>query len=112
MQTETDRVQRRIAEEVAACADFSGWEGAAPRDLAAHLVSPPRQEPFTSELGAARDRSMLWLAVDECPGKDEGYLVVYDASRDEFGLAVKARGGEDGSLVGWYGSLREALEGM
>ena len=110
MKTDIERVRARIGEELAACDDLSPERRLQTVD--ARLVRPPRQEPFLSDFDAPSSASMLWLVLDECPGQDAGYLVVYDAARDEFGLAGKSAGGEAGKVVGWYGSLRDTLQAM
>jgi hypothetical protein len=110
MEQEMERVRKLVAEELTACADLKGR--GITGDPAAYLVTPPRQEPFQSEFAATAGPSLVWLIADEAPGSPGGYLVVYDPSEDEFGLATKPRPGAVGSLVGWYGSLRETLEGM
>jgi hypothetical protein len=81
------------------------------QQLESRLVRPPRQQPFTSDFDS-RAAATLWLVLDECPGLETGYLVVYDAARDEFGLAGKGAGGDAGVVVGWYGSLCDTLEAM
>jgi hypothetical protein len=110
MEHEIERVRERIAEELAACADLK--DHAIAGNPASHFFSPPRQERFRSEFAAARGPSLLWAVADELPGSPDGYLVVYDPSEDEFGLASKPHPGATGTIVGWYGSLRETLEGM
>ena len=113
MNHEMERIRARVAEELAACGDLSGWSGNRAANLEAHLVVPPRQQELEDEFGSPAGKSLLWVVADECPGAGTGYLVVYARSRDEFGLAAKGQGGEIGTLVGWYGSsLRSALEGM
>jgi hypothetical protein len=111
MKTEIDRVRARIGEELAACGELSAERGLGMPQLESRLVKPPRQEPFTSDFDSP-SAATLWLVLDECPGQRSGYLVVYDASRDEFGLAGKGAGGDAGAVVGWYGSLRDTLEAM
>lgn len=111
MKTEIERVRQRIGEELAACGDLSS-PGFGTSDLEARLVRPPRQESFTSDFESSPAGSPPWLVLDECPGQDAGYLVIYDADRDEFGLAGKAAGGEAGKVIGWYGSLRDTLQAM
>lgn len=110
MKTEIERVRDRIGEELAACGDLSPERRLEPFE--ARLVKPPRQETFTSDFDSSPSGSALWLVLDECPGQNSGYLVVYDASRDEFGLAGKSAGGDAGKVLGWYGSLHDTLEAM
>lgn len=112
MKTEIERVRDRVGEELAACGELSA-QGLGTDRLQARLVRPPRQAIFTSDFDSSPDGSKLWLVLDECPGQDSGYLVIYDASRDEFGLAGKGVGGDTGGkIVGWYGSLLETLQAM
>ena len=111
MKTEIERVRERIGEELAACGDETAERGLGMQRLESRLVRPPRQESFTSDFDS-RAAATLWLVLDECPGQSAGYLVVYDAIRDEFGLAGKGTGGDAGAVVGWYGSLRDTLEAM
>jgi hypothetical protein len=112
MVAEVERVRARMAEELAACGTLSGWDGKGAGALEDRLVVPPRQQELTDEFGSPGGTSLSWVVADECPGTEAGYLVVYDRRRDEFGLAAKCPGGERGALVGWYTSLRGALEAM
>src|SRR4051812_45964153 len=52
----------------------------------------------------------LWLVLREKPGSAGGYLVVFDADRGMFGLAI------DGVplpvFIGLYGSFTKTLAGM
>ncbi|HTE56841.1 MAG TPA: hypothetical protein VK698_38570 [Kofleriaceae bacterium] len=112
MKSDIERVRQRIGEELAVCGDLSPEQGLGAGSLESRLVRPPRLEPFTSEFESSPDRSTLWLVLDECPGQDTGYLVIYDATRDEFGLAGKGTGGDAGVVLGWYGSLRDTLQAM
>lgn len=112
MKTEIERVRERIGEELAACGDLAPARRLETHPTEAQLIRPPRQETFTSDFDSSPFGSTLWLVLDECPGQNSGYLVVYDASRDEFGLAGKGTGGDAGEVVGWYGSLRDTLEAM
>jgi hypothetical protein len=52
----------------------------------------------------------LWLVLKERPGTAEGYLMVFDGERLEFGLAV--HGNEYPVLIGYYGSFTETLSAM
>jgi hypothetical protein len=76
-------VSRLIASDLSANPGFYNSHGV---DLQASLVAPEllqfedsfRQGEFLT----------LWLVLKECPTERAGYLVVYDESANEFGLAV------------------------
>jgi hypothetical protein len=54
--------------------------------------------------------SELWLVLRETPGSAGGYLVVFDAERGMFGLAIDCA--PTPGFIGLYGSFTETLAGM
>jgi hypothetical protein len=52
----------------------------------------------------------LWLVLREKPDSAAGYLVVFDAERGMFGLAID--GAPRPTFIGLYGSFTETLAGM
>lgn len=52
----------------------------------------------------------LWIVLEEMPGAKDGYLIVFDERRREFGLATWD--GEMPVFVGFYGSFLNTLKGM
>jgi hypothetical protein len=107
-----EQLGRRVREEWIASEPIPNPHGLR---LDRNLLSPPvrrqfknslfqrdAQEPFRST-----EHLDLWMVVDEDPGVDGGYLIVYDDGRDQYGLAVKS-----GIFLGYYGSLAETIAGM
>jgi hypothetical protein len=80
-----------------------------------NLLSPPCRKRFKNsffqrdakEPFRAIEQLDLWIVGDERPGLEEGYLIVFDEKRDEYGLAVKS-----GVFLGYYGTLAETIAGM
>lgn len=52
----------------------------------------------------------LWLVLREHPAEESGYLIVFDETANEFGLAVY--GAERRVFIGYYGSFTETLSAM
>ena len=72
-------------------------------DLAmSNLVAPPISRRFYdgSEGHEKKRLRWLWEVWDERPGGNEGYLIVFDPRRGEFGLAARVR-----SVMGAYPSV-------
>lgn len=76
------------------------------------IIDPFEGSFFNPEI---QDLEDFWVVADLEPGnKTEGYLVVYDADSDLFGLAEKLEIYENGSglLTGLFGNLLNALESI
>jgi hypothetical protein len=81
----------------------------------ANLVTPPQRKQFRNSFFAPdaaepfrRTPTLdLWIVVDETPGGDGGYLMVFDEERETYGLAVKPD-----LFLGYYGTLAETIVGM
>jgi hypothetical protein len=102
---DSSEILKIIADELTANPNFANSHGV---DLKGCAAAPTRlrcQDSFRD--GALID---LWLVLEECPGRSEGYLVVFDEERLEFGLAV--HGKEHPVFIGYYGSFTETLSGM
>ena len=79
---------------------------------------------MTSELVSSREiichiretenKVKLWLVYDEVPtSKTDGYLIVFDPQKRQFGLAVKSkRPGREYTFLDLYGTFKEALHSM
>jgi hypothetical protein len=52
----------------------------------------------------------LWLVLEEVPGSAQGYVIVFDESEREFGLAYP--GDRDPAFLGWYGDFWTTLHAM
>jgi hypothetical protein len=77
-------------------------------DLEKCRVTPAR---LTCADSFHEDRPIeLWLVLRALPNSTAGYLVVFDAERGEFGLAVA--GATLPVFLGRYGSFTETLAGM
>jgi hypothetical protein len=76
------------------------------------IIDPFEGSFFNPEI---QDLEDFWVVADLEPGnKTEGYLVVYDADSDLFGLAEKLEVYENGNglLTGLFGNLLNALESI
>jgi hypothetical protein len=101
----SSEILKIIADDLTANPNFTNSHGVDPNRCA---VAPSRlrcEDSFRD--GALTD---LWLVLEECPGRRDGYLVVFDEERLEFGLAVYGK--EQPVFIGYYGSFTETLSGM
>ena len=99
------QVSKLIADDLAANPAFFNSHGV---DVKACLISP-KKSAFDNSLRKGEVMS-LWVVFEELPGKDEGYLVVFDDQRSTFGLAI--HGDKRPVFLGYYGSFTETLSGM
>jgi hypothetical protein len=53
----------------------------------------------------------LWLVLEERPDQRNGYKIVFDESRGDFGLACPGIAGHD-IFLGCYGSFWTTFEAM
>jgi hypothetical protein len=81
------------------------WHG---RPLDECLQKPEKRRFLNSHADNAPED--LWLVFEEGPTPGHGYMVVYDESLNEFGLAVQ--GTPDPVVIGIYGSFLETLNSM
>jgi hypothetical protein len=80
-----------------------------------NLVTPPRRklfrnsffQPEASEPWRRKEILDLWVVVDECVDLGDGYLIVFDEERLEYGLAV-----EPDLFLNYCRSLAETIAGM
>jgi hypothetical protein len=76
-----------------------------------------RRSVLTPELKDYEDSShegsqlALWLVLEEHPGTDSGYKIVYDDRRDQYGLAITGQHRRD-VFIGYYGTFLETLYAM
>jgi len=75
------------------------------------LTNPLRKEFYNDWSKKLED---YWIVFDEMPNDDkEGYLIIYDESSDEYGLAVKTSMIEGKAIfIGLQGSFIDAFIGM
>lgn len=87
---------------------FSGDERAR---VKTELVAP---REIVCAVRETNETVRLWLVYDELPAsKKDGYLIVFDPARSQFGLAVKsARPGRGFTFLNYYGSFKDTLESM
>ena len=52
----------------------------------------------------------LWIVLEETPGKNDGYLIVFDDPQGKFGPAVWD--GKTAVFLGFHGSFVKTLQGM
>src|SRR5687767_7996999 len=78
-------------------------------DLRKSLVDPPRQIEYS--FLSDDIQAPLWLVIEASPDTHDGYEVVYDDARDQFGLGMLDENDRH-VFLGNYGTLWEALEGM
>jgi hypothetical protein len=79
-------------------------------DLKRCLVDPRVQE-FENHGGpGASGFIKLWVVLEECPETQDGYQIVFDETRQMFGLALL---GNDGPVyLGPYGGFMDAFDAM
>ena len=79
------------------------------RDNVRRFLVGPYQQQFSTH---TTDVVPLWVVLDEAPGTSEGYLIMFEDTRGDFGLALKPQGSNPGVMIGFYGTLKDALQGM
>ncbi len=77
-------------------------------DLRRCLVAP-RKLTVDLDGGGAED---VWLVLEENPGTNDGYKIVYDEAARRFGLATPGFEKDQPFLIGWYGDFPTALRSM
>lgn len=110
MRYKHDRVQQLVQADLDGLSQFENLHGINAANLREHVV-PLRHESFVS-VGPPEKLIGLWIVLDEVPNTDKGYLVVYCPRRQMYGLALKRSSKRRPALVGFYGSLKDTLEGM
>jgi len=78
-------------------------------DLKKCLIQPPEKSFYLDSF--TKQPVELWLVLDEIPGTQDGYTIVYGEERKMFGLAIKSVEGEQ-TFLGYYGTFLETLECM
>ena len=105
MRMNATEVTRLIESEIGEDWDRSNAHGV---DLKVCLV-PPALCRFENCFNPV-DSIELWLVLEEDPQNKGGYMIVFDDSTREFGLAIH---GTDQDVSLWsYGSFLDTLEGM
>jgi hypothetical protein len=82
------------------------------RDFPNSLLSVPIKRQFYNDW--SKEIEDYWIVFDEIPNDNkEGYLIIYDDSLNEFGLATKTSLTKDkGLFIGLHGSFIDAFIGM
>lgn len=82
------------------------------RDFPSSLLSIPIKRQFYNDW--SKEIEDYWIVFDEMPNDNkEGYLIIYDDSLNEFGLATKTSMTKDkGMFIGLHGSFIDAFIGM
>ena len=99
------QLTRLIEEDLKQAGTAFVWHG---RSLSKCLQEPEKRRFLNSH--ADNTPEDLWLVFEEGPTPGEGYMVVYDESSNEFGLAVQ--GITDPVVIGLYGGFVETLNSM
>jgi hypothetical protein len=80
-------------------------------DLRRCLVTPRKvscRNTFPQlEGGRALD---MWIVLEETPGENEGYLIVFDEQKRKFGLADWDE--DTPVFLGYHGTFLDTLDGM
>jgi len=79
------------------------------------MVVPAYRKPFRNsffqpeapEPWRRKETLDLWVVVDDGADPGNGYLIVFDEERNEYGMAVKP-----GVFLGYCGTLAETIAGM
>ncbi len=77
-------------------------------DLKKCLVRP--QKKLYVECFSKAENYELWLVLEECTETFDGYKIVFDEKRKEFGLAMSTV--ERDCFLGFYGTFLETYESM
>lgn len=102
-----DEVAARVESGLRERGRLIGAHGISGENIDRHRVGPELRECGDPSTGATLP---LWIIVDECPASEtQGYLVVFDETHDNFGLAVN---GDRPTLIGLHGTLIDTLNGM
>ena len=75
------------------------------------LVVPPVRKTYDDACHGAQIVD-LWLVLEENPEKKSGYKIVFDDSREQFGLAVDDARTCRAAFIGCYGTFLETLDAM
>jgi hypothetical protein len=103
---ETSEVSEIIEREINGNWSVSNAHGVS---LKRCLVPPTKQ---VYEDGLKEGETIeLWLVLEEIPEEKSGYKIVFDEKSRMFGLAIGGAHKRD-VFLGFYGTFREALEGM
>jgi len=78
------------------------WHGV---QLERCLLRQPELRTYRDSL-AEDEVVQLWLVLQEVPGDESSYQVIFDEERGTFGLAT------GGVLIGFYGSFTDTVAGM
>ena len=78
-------------------------------DLQTALLSEPREITVIDALG--QKKIPVWLVLEECPGANAGYAVVYSEDDAAYGLVQFGEGYEP-CLLGIYGSFITTFDAM
>ena len=78
-------------------------------DLRTALLSKPRE--ITVVDAAGEKAIQVWLVLEECPGTNAGYGVVYSEEDEAYGLVQFSEGYEP-CLLGVYGSFTDTFGAM
>jgi len=70
-------------------------------------------EPYKQTFAGIRpeDEFQLWVVLEERPGQQEGYLIVFDEDAEAFGLAVHGQKGKP-TYISQCNSFIDAFDGM
>lgn len=104
----SDEVRALIEAEIGGNWSQSNTHGV---DLRACLVQPRRVSCRNTfpKLNGGKPLT-LWIVLEETPGLQAGYLIVYDDRKGEFGLADWD--GDTPVFWGYHGTFLSALQGM
>ena len=106
-----NEVKEIIEKEIAGRRVASNWHDV---DVRACLVEPRKisaQNTFPHP-GRPEPKTLdLWLVLEELPGENDGYLILFDQDLHEFGLGIWGKGGGI-VFIGYYGSFLSTLQGM
>lgn len=102
-------VKSLVEDEVARCESFTNFHGITPANLRSLLVEPfiVRTDPDDEET-QPRD---MWVVLQERHDPAEGYVVVYDPTRGDWGIAERGDG-DNYVLVVSAQSMAEAINSM
>ena len=106
---DADAVGRILAAELRRLAPFRNYHGITQDNLQSFLVSPYALTVDPDDLETVPRE--MWVVLEERPGVNSGYLVVYDPLGSTWGVAERSTG-DNHVLTCGAASFAEALDSM
>jgi hypothetical protein len=79
-------------------------------DLQRCLIVPPVKRVYDDSFNKGETLE-LWFVLEEIPGSNSGYKIIFDEATSMFGLAISGESAND-VFIGFHGTFLETLQGM